>query len=240
MLYGEQQPIKEDAMKKMIIVTTLIATILLSTICFATGNVTVTDKTACIYAGDDSGYFYAKVENDGDKPVGVDNGKLVLFSGNDDILVTSDYVNTYPSRIILNPGEYTYISEFLWDSNLKNQTIGDVKFSIDTTDRGTEAERIPCEASYEINGSDSHDNRIYVTLTNDSDETRYGYYVIAALLDTAGNLVYVNTNRLESVGLHPGSTATFSLYMDSDSINYLEQNGIQIGSVDAIVYYREE
>ena len=95
-------------MRKMILVTTLIAAILLSTICFAAGNVTVTDKTACIYAGDDSGYFYAKVENDGDDPVGVDNGKLVLFSGNDDILVTSDYVNTYPSRIILNPGEYTY------------------------------------------------------------------------------------------------------------------------------------
>jgi hypothetical protein len=50
----------------------------------------------------------------------------------------------------------------------------------------------------------------------------------------------VNTNRLESVGLHPGSTATFSLYIDSDNINYLEANGIQVSSVDAIVYYREE
>jgi hypothetical protein len=75
---------------------------------------------------------------------------------------------------------------------------------------------------------------------DDSDETRYRYYVVAALLDTSGNLVYVNTNRLESIGLHPGSTATFSLYIDSDNINYLEANGIQVSSVDAIVYYREE
>jgi hypothetical protein len=73
--------------------------------CHASGNITVTDKNACIFSGKESGYFYAKVENDGDEPIGVDSGKLVLFSGNDDILVTSDYVNTYPARVILNPGE---------------------------------------------------------------------------------------------------------------------------------------
>ena len=226
-------------MKKVLLLT-LIGSLILSGCCYASGNVTVTDKAICLLAGDDSGHFYAKIENDGDAPVGVDNGKLVLFSANDEILVTSDYVNTYPSRIILNPGEYTYINEFLWDSALKNQTIGDMKFSIDSTDRGTEVERIPCEAAFEINGSDSYDNFIHITITNDTSETRSGYYLIGALLDTAGNLVYVDTNRYEYVGLHPGSTATFSLYIDKDSIDYLESNGIQVGSVDALVYYRAD
>ena len=227
-------------MKKKVSVITFVASILISVSCFAEGTVAVTDKIAYIFSGKDSGYFYAKVENEGDAPVGVDNGKLVLFSGNDDILVTSDYVNTYPSRVILNPGEYTYISEFLWDSNLKNQSIGDVKFSIDTTDRGTEVERIPCEAAYEINGSGSYDNYIHVTITNEADQARKGYYLVAALFDTTGNLVYVDTNQYENVSLHPGSTATFSMYIDMDNIDYFESNGIQIGSVDAIVYYRAE
>ncbi len=224
-------------MIRNIVMATLVGSVLLTSSCFAAGNITVTDKTACIFAGDDSGYFFAKVENDGDEPVGVDSGNLVIFSDNDDILVTSDYVSTYPGRLILNPGEYTYISDFLWDSNLKNQNIGEVRFSVGTTDRGTAVERIPCDATYDIKGSSGLDNHIYVTVTNDSDETRYGYYIVAALLDTAGKLVYVNTNNLESVGLHTGSTATFSLYIDSDSVNYFEANGIQIGSVDALVYY---
>ena len=226
-------------MKKVFLLV-LAGSIMLTGNCYAAGNVTVTDKSISMLAGDDSGHFYAKIENDGDAPVGVDNGKLVLFSANDEILVTSDYVNTYPSRIILNPGEYTYINEFLWDSALKNQTIGDIKFSIDSTDRGTEVERIPCEASFEINGSDSYDNFIHITITNDSSETRSGYYLVGALLDTAGNLVYVDTSQYEHVGLHPGSTATFSLYIDKDNIDYLESNGIQVGSVDAIVYYRAD
>ena len=226
-------------MKKVLLLA-LAGSMMLAGNCHAAGNVTVTDKTICIAPGDDSGHFYAKIENDGDEPVGVDNGKLVLFSSNDEILVTSDYVNTYPSRIILNPGEYTYINEFLWDSAIKNQTIGDIKFSIDSTDRGTEAARIPCEASFEINGSNSYDNYLHITVTNDDSETRSGYYLVAALLDTAGNLVYVDTNQYENVGLHSGSTATFSLYIDRDNINYFESNGIQIGSVDAIVYYRAD
>ncbi len=227
-------------MNRKIALATLLGSILISTNCFAAGNLTVTDKTACIFPGDDSGYFFAKVENDGDEPIGVDSGNLVVFSENDDILMTSDYVSAYPSRIVLNPGEYTYISDFLWDSNLKNKTLGEVKFSVGMTDRGTEVERIPCEATYDIQGSSGMDNYIYVTVTNDSDETRYGYYVVAALLDTDGNLVYVNTNRLENVGLHAGSTATFSLYIDADNVNYFESTGYQIGSVDALVFYKAE
>ncbi len=215
----------------------LIASLAITGSCYADGNISVSDKAIVIAPGDDSGNFYAKIQNDGDAPAGVDNGKLVLFSGNDEILVTSDFVNTFPSRIVLNPGEYTYVKEFLWDSALKNQTIGDIKFSVDSTDRGTNAERIPCEAEYEINGSDSYDNYIHITVTNESDQTRKGYYLVGALLDTAGNLVYVDTNQYENVGLHAGSTATFSLYIDRDNINYLESNGIEIGSVDAIVYY---
>lgn len=227
-------------MIRKITLAALLGSILFTTNCLAAGNISVTDKKACIYAGDDSGYFFARVENDGDEPVGVDSGNLVIFSENDDLLVTSDYISTFPGRIILNPGEYTYISEFLWDSNLQNKTIGDVRFSMGMTDRGTMVERIPCEASYDINGSSGLDNYIYVTVTNNAGEIRYGYYVVTAFLDTAGSLVYVNTNRVESVGLHPGSTATFSLYVDADMVNYFEMNGIQIGSVDALVYYRAE
>lgn len=231
---------EEGSTMKKAILLAFIGSLILSAICYAEGNVSVSEKAVIIPPGDDSGNFYAKIQNDGDAPVGVNSGKLVLFSGNDEILVTSDYVTTYPSRIVLQPGEYTYIKEFLWDSALKNQTIGDIKFSVDSTDSGTDAERVPCDATFEINGSDSFDNYIHITVTNEADQTRNGYYLVGALIDTTGNLVYVDTNQYENVGLHAGSTATFSMYIDNDSINYFESNGIQIGSVDAIVYYRSE
>ena len=206
----------------------------------AAGELSVTDKTAFIFPGKDSGYFYAKIENTGDVPVGIDSGKLVLFSADDDILETSDYISAYPNRLILDPGEYTYLSEFLWNSTLKNQVIGDVKFSISDTDRGRTVQTIPCEVSLEMKGSDSYDNYIYITVTNEDSEIRYGYYLITALMDTEGNLIYVDKNSYEHVGLHPGSTSTFGMYIDNDIVEYFEANRIEVGSVDALVYYIEE
>lgn len=226
-------------MKKRII-TLLAAAIMMSSAFYAQGNLEVTDKTAFIFPGKDSGYFYARVENTGSEPVAVGSGKLVLFSENDDILETSDYVTPYPGNLILEPGDYTYISEFLWNSALKNQTVGDVKFSIEGTDRGKQAEKIPCEASFELNGSDSYDNYVYITCTNDSDEIRYGYYLVTAFFDPDGTLVYVDKNRYEKIGLHPGSTQTTALYIDGDIVDYFESNHIEIGSVDALVYYVSE
>ncbi len=225
---------------KRMICSTVLGMAMMSCAALAAGEVSVTDKTAFIFPGDDSGYFYAKIENTGDAPVGVDSGQMVLFSDNDSILETSSYISTYPNRLILDPGEYTYVSDFLWNSSLKNQTIGDVKFTAGATDRGIEARKIPCEVSLDLKGSDSYDNYVNVTITNEDSEIRYSYYMVVALTDTAGNLIYVDKEVYEHVGLHPGSTATFGLYIEKKIIEYYDAKGIEIGSVDALVYCKED
>ena len=48
---------------KKILLLALAGSMLLAGNCHAAGNVTVTDKTICIAPGDDSGHFYAKIEN---------------------------------------------------------------------------------------------------------------------------------------------------------------------------------
>lgn len=53
---------------------------LFSATALAEGKLKVTEKNLLVYAGDDNGYFYAKVENVGDVAVGVDSGDLVIFS----------------------------------------------------------------------------------------------------------------------------------------------------------------
>ena len=226
--------------RKKLLAAVLIGMVFMPQIVSAEGKLTVTDKTVVINDGDDSGHFYAKIENDGDTPIGIDNGKLVLFSENDDILETSEYIGAYPSRLILNPGEYTYLSEFLWNSSLKNQKIGDIKFSIGSTDRGKEVISIPCEAVCSIEGSDSYDNYIYVTIKNEDKQIRFGYYVVVALYDTDGKLIYVDQNCYEKIGLHPDSSFTVGMYVDNDSLEYYEANNIEIGSADAIVYFVPE
>ena len=222
---------------KRIVALALFVVLLLSSVAFAEGKLTITEKSVIIKIGSDSGYFFAKVENTGDEAVIYDSGKLVIFSEDDDILETENYVSTYPGKLILQPGEYTYVQEFLWSSALKDATIGDVKFSVTTRDNwGTEAASVPCEATVDPLTSNSYDNYIYVTITNNTEETVYGYYVVVALHDQDGNLVFLERNNYDALGLHPGSTVTLKIYVSNDMIEYYEANGITVDSVDALVY----
>ena len=67
-----------------------------------------------------------------------------------------------------------------------------------------------------------------VTFTNTTDEILYGAYVVAAITDNDNNIVYVDRQNYESIGIHPGSTVTVKLYIDGDYINYYEINGIYL------------
>lgn len=207
----------------------------------AEGKLTVTSKNVIIKIGDDSGIFVAKVENTGDEPIYYDNGKLVIFSADDDILVSKSYIYSSPSNIFLKPGEYTYCYDFLWDSTLKNAKIGDIKFSVTSDTSGYKYEQIPSTAVLELPGNKLFTyNYVNVTFTNTTDEILYGAYVVAAITDNDNNIVYVDRQNYESIGIHPGSTVTVKLYIDGDYINYYEINGIILANVESQVFYSTE
>ena len=227
-------------MNKKAIICILAGLLLIPGSSMVRAELSVTDRNAFVSPGKDSGYFCAKIENTGTTQAAIGDGKLVLFSPDDDILTTSDYIDAYPNRLILNPGEYTYVNEFLWNSALKNQEIGDIKFSVSEAENGREVQPVSCESSYHISGSNNYDNYIYITVTNDSQEIQYGYFLIVALYDQEDRLVYVDKNRYEQFGLHPGSTSTIGMYIDTDTVNYFEATGIEISKVDALVYYLNE
>lgn len=203
----------------------------------AEGKLKVTEKNLIVYTGKDSGSFYAKIENVGDAAVGVDSGDLVVFSEDDDILLSESYITTSPSYVVLQPGDYLYAKKFLWDSSLKNAAIGDYKFSIPTRKSTSVFTKIPCEATFELLGTDSYDNYIYVTFSNPLDAPTYEFYIAAALHDANGNLLFVDSNVLSSIAVHPGSTITAKLYIDSDLVEYYEANDLVPASVDAMVLY---
>lgn len=188
----------------------------------------------------DTGYFFAKIENNSEVAVAIDSGTLVAFKENDEILLTMEYIGSSPSGVVLEPGEYIYAKDFLWDDALESANVTDYQFSVSTKETGRQLERISCEATYEIAGNDENDNYVYVTFTNTTDETRYDFYISSALHDAEGNLIFVETQCASDVALHPGSTVTVKMYVDKEFVEYYEENGIEPASVDAMVYYEVE
>lgn len=225
---------------KRIAALLVVLVLLCSSSVLGEGKLKVTEKNLLVFPGDDSGYFYAKVENVGDEAVGVDSGDLVVFSEDDDIILTESYVTTNPSYVVLEPNDYLYVYEFLWDSALKNAAIGDYKFSIPTRNSSTTFTKVDCDATFELPGSDSYDNYIYVTFTNPTDETINGFYVVAALHDAEGNLLFVDSDSLSTLGVHPGSTVTSQVYVKKDLMEYYELYGLVPTTVDAMVLYYDE
>ena len=199
------------------------------------GKLTVTQKQTIIFDGKDSGAFMARIENTGDEAIYCDYGKLVIFSDIDDILATDNYVYTSPSEVLLQPGEYTYAYSFLWNNALKNAKIGDVKFSIGSDSRGYQFDKIDCTSRMGSNPN-SGSNYIYVTFTNESEEILEEFYIVAAITDFENNLIFIDRNSYENIQVHPHSTITVRMYIDSDFVNYYAAHDIVPAATDAVVY----
>jgi hypothetical protein len=206
----------------------------------AEGEKSVTQKN--FYAMDSSfstyGYLFAKVENVGDEAIYLDSGKLVVFDSNDEIIETSDYVSAYPRY--LEPGEYAYVRDWsILDVNA--DAVADYKFSIGTTNVYNTTTRFACETGYDPGDTDyTYDDYMYATFTNTSDETVYGVYAVLALLDADGNILDVSYDVANSFGVHAGSTVTMRVSVDSDIVEYLQENKIEPTSVDALIYVEND
>ena len=226
-------------MKKLVAFMLVVILAFCTAVAVAEGKLTVTSKNAIIKIGNDSGIFVARVENTGDESIYYHNGKLVIFSADDDVLVSGNYIYSSPSDVLLKPGEYTYCYDFLWDSSLKNAKIGEIKFSVTSNTRGNNYEQIPATAVLDLSGNESFTyNYVNVTFANTTDDILYGAYVVTAITDDENNLVYVDRQDYDNMGIHPGSTVTVKMYIDSDYINYYEINGIKLANVEARVYYK--
>lgn len=217
----------------------LLVVLCFTTTAFAEGKLKATEKTFIVC--DTRGYLFAKVENVGDAPVTTGSGDLVVFDEDDEIICSSSYVTTYPSGVILEPGEFLYLQEYIWENALKETPVGDYKFSIPAGNRGDTIVRIPCEAEVVMDSKNySYDNNIFVTFTNTSEEPRYDFYLSVAMYDAEGNLIYADADKLGDVAVHPGSTVTAKMYIDSDVVTYLTDNKITPATISAVVFYVEE
>lgn len=190
-----------------------------------------------------TGYFYARIENTGDAPVNVSDGTLIVYDAAGSVIDMSEYSSPVPYYAVLRPGEYVYLSDMLFfDEGVAEADIADYEFTIGTDDMyGVEYQLIPCTAELNLDEPESYNSYVNVTFTNDSAEIMDDFELIAAIYDAEGKLLYVNTDYSSYVGVHPGSTLTWGVYVPDDLVAEWAENNIVPASADAyIVVYPED
>ena len=189
-------------MLKKVISLLLIVACCFTTTAFAEGKLKATEKNLIVYGT--GSYFFAKVENVGDAPIATGNGDLVLFTEDDEILLSTNYVSTLPSDVVLEPGESLFVRDSEWEDALETNPVTDYKFSISPSNYSADTIiQVPSEATFEYSEEDLYDNYVYVTLTNTTDAPVSNFYVVAALRDLMGKAVESDEykTQIESLGM---------------------------------------
>lgn len=229
-------------MKRFIAMLLMLCSALLMTAAFAEeaapeAKITVVEQRFINMEDDGRGFFFAKVQNTGDAAGYADyKGNIVLFDADGNIILTENYVHTKPSDVYLAPGEYAYVCESIYDDALDTAEVADCKFSIRAVDNGEEYEKLTSEAKIHFEPDEEDDNYVDVTFTNTTDEILYDYEIVAALYDQNGGLLFINTEVVSGIGVHPGSTITVRLYIYEDILMYFCREGLTPTTVDALVY----
>ena len=204
------------------------------------GVLTVTHENLVLFEGETTGHLFVRVENTGDAPIAVGEGTLVISSDTDEALITEEYFRSTLGSPLLQPGEHAYIDRLVWDSALRDANITGHKFSLSPAKYTDEYLYLKAEAAFSAEGFIQGDNYVYVTFTNTTDAVFYGAIVTTALMDTQGNLVFVEGRELTTLGIHPGSTVTVKVLVDRDFRNYYEANAVQLATADAMVALVQE
>lgn len=227
-------------MKKLLALMLMLALLLSALPAGAAGRLNVEQEN--FYAIDDYSlylYTFAKVSNVGDKPIMVNTSLMEVFDAEGDPITSRDYFSAYARY--LQPGEYTYIKLYENLQDRKAEEVDDYMLTVTgKADNNYSNLRLPVsDLAYEPNvaaGWTTY-NYMYVTLTNDTEETLFDIEVVLSLLDAEGNILFVDSDSMYSdKGLTPGSSITIRKNVDANFIKYYEENGITPASVDAIAF----
>lgn len=226
-------------MKKFAVLSlVLIMMALLAVPAFA-AEFSVTESTLFIYDNDDDGYFFAKVENTGETGGYCGSSVLEILNGSNEAFITKNYVSASPYGIWLEPGESVYIRESIWDKALLETPVSGFNFTPGVSNYGSKYHQVPCEAEFYFSTESKYDNEIFVTFTNNTAELMYNFEIVAALYDADDTLAYVYSSSYSNVAIHPGSTLTIMLDVNSTLSEHLNTHGIVPSRVVGMVYIED-
>lgn len=181
-------------------------------------------------------YVYAKVENVGGREIKLNDCVLEVYNEAGEVMASKDYGDA--NAAYLKPGEYTYLSMYVYD-NLETEPA---KYSLsitEKTEKDTTNVRFPVETDLQLNVEEGWwtRNYMYATITNNTDETVFSMEVVLALLDAEGNILYVDDDSLyDERGIPAGSSFVVRKNIPDDFMEYFAANNLVPASVDAIAF----
>lgn len=185
------------------------------------------------------GYVFAEVTNSGDKPVEFSNGLMELFDADGNSLSSTDLYYCYPP--VLQPGETGYVYGYSYVDTASGGQISD--FMLSVTGQGTISQtvtRVEAAARFEAVEDDYYGASDYLVaeVKNTLDTPLTDFEIVFALRDDAGNLIDVISSYFSgyNVGIMPGSSVEFRYQIGSDIATYMQDNGIEPGTVDVVAY----
>jgi len=230
---------------KKILVSFLVILSLCPTVALAAGKLTVTNEVFIVlpYSSYHAGYIYAELENTGDKPVEYSGGLLELYDADGNSIESTSPYRMYPN--VLQPGEKGYIMDYQSVKEATDRSFID-DYLLTATGKGANSSdnviRYPASAYLDIvKRSSSWINYYQVaTFENDTTKTCSDFYVVFVARDKEGNMLHVQHCNPSYVGVLPGSSVEVRYRLDSDIIEYYEDKGVVIDTVDAIVFTYED
>lgn len=181
------------------------------------------------------GYYYAKIQNNTDKPYFVNGGSFVLTDADgNEVGDAQKYPNSRGSRY-LEPGEVSFIS-FRVDIPEGVENPG-YKVEIKAETDSYASKDYAVEVTGTEIGTDRYGNpTMKVAVTNTSDAFLPGINAIIALEDAEGNVIWLREENLYNYELGPNSTIKLTGSIDSDAMEYFTANGIVPTTVEAYAY----
>jgi len=222
------------------LVIMLIVTMLSGT-AFAAGKLSVVQEKFIVmpYLNYHAGYIYAEVKNVGDKPVEFNGGLLEMFDAQGNSIESTNWIGCYPE--VLGPGETGYASAYQSvEAAIETSFIDDYLLTITgkgAKDRSTVYLPVTNQQYLETKETYWSYTNVSADLENTTDATVRDFYVVFALKDAEGKLLYVTSCQPSYVGIKPGSSVEVLTSVDSAIKDYFTANNIVPATVEVIAYF---
>lgn len=186
-------------------------------------------------------YGFARVKNTGDAAIYLEDGLMQVWDAENGIVASTSYMDAHAA--CLQPGEYTYV-EMSCDIDDGAAAPDHAEITV-----GAESDfyytnlRLPVATDLKLNVTEGwwDYNYMYAAVQNNTDMILYDIEVVLALLDSEGNILYIDSHDLyDDTGLAPGSKIMIRKDISSSFMDYFETNGIVPASVDAIAFVELE
>lgn len=178
------------------------------------------------------GCYIAKVANENDSPLSISDALLILKDADGNEVGRTEYLGRSGSRY-LEPGEASFVS--IRADVAEGSTVATYEASFGTSANSYGKDTQIEASNAELRVKEGYWTTYYVaaTITNASDAPLSQASVVIALKDSEGKLLDLATSGLYQNELAAGSTITLIDSIDSSTVDYCTENGIQLGGVEA-------